>query len=468
MTNDFDILIPRPRTIEQTPGVLKVESLGGVTAPENFERFSTALIRNGKAMGIDLAQEGVPVKMVFSADIKVESFEITVTPDEVTIAGGDPAGLFYGAGAFEQLLCVAVRRGIRGAEMPCGKISDSPRFSYRGFMLDSARHFQSVQTVKNVLALMARLRLNVFHWHICDSQGFRSESKLFPELNTLAGMTPGFYTAEEIKEICDFAAEHFITVIPEIEMPGHSKGLLALHPELCCDPENPGKEFCLAKPEVRTFLEKLISEFVSLFPASKIIHLGGDEAGTESWDKCPLCQKLMKDKNLSNIRQLENEFMNDMAAFVRSLGLTPVTWFTGSIMEQSTIIQAWRTIWELKETLPHGNRMIFSVHDQLYLDYPNTAAEPFENWMPVLCESGVYNTEPYAAWEKEIGDLLLGPETCLWTETVPEHRVIAKLMPRLVAFSETAWSAAERKEWFNYTRRKEVLAAAGWFDIKAL
>ncbi|MBE6386006.1 MAG: hypothetical protein E7048_10155 [Lentisphaerae bacterium] len=468
MTNDFDILIPRPRTIEQTPGVLKVESLGGVTAPENFERFSAALIRNGKAMGIDLAQKGVPVKMVFSADIKVESFEITVTPDEVTIAGGDPAGLFYGAGAFEQLLCVAVNRGIRGAEMPCGKISDSPRFGYRGLMLDSARHFQSVETIKQVLALMARLRLNIFHWHICDSQGFRSESKLFPELNTLAEMTPGFYTAEEIKEICDFAAEHFITVIPEIEMPGHSKGLLALHPELCCDPENPGKEFCLAKPEVRTFLEKLISEFVALFPGSKIIHLGGDEAGTENWDKCPLCQKLMKVKNLSNIRQLENDFMNDMAAFVRSLGLTPVTWFTGSIMESTTIIQAWRTIWELKETLPHGNRMIFSVHDQLYLDYPNTAAEPFENWMPVLCESGVYNTEPYAAWEKEIGDLLLGPETCLWTETVPEHRVIAKLMPRLVAFSETAWCAAMRKEWFNYTRRKEVLEASGWFDIKAL
>ena len=468
MVDTFDILIPRPRTMEQTPGVLKVESLGQVTAPENFDRFSTALVRNAKRMGLDLTQEGVPVKMVFSADIKVESFEITVTPDEVIIAGGDPAGLFYGANAFEQLLCVAVQRGTRGAELPCGTIADTPRFSYRGFMLDSARHFQSVETIKNVLALMAKLRLNVFHWHICDSQGFRSESKLFPELNTLAGMTPGFYTAEEIADICAYAAECFITVIPEIEMPGHSKGLLALHPELCCDPENPGKEFCLAKPGVRSFLEKLITEFVSLFPASKIIHLGGDEADTTHWDKCPECQKMMKDKGLSNIRQLENDFMNDMAAFVRSLGLTPVTWFTGSIMESSTIIQVWRSIWELKETLPHGNRMVFSVHDQLYLDYPNSAAEPFENWMPVLCESGVYNTEPFAAWEKEIGDLLLGPETCLWTETVPDHRVMAKLLPRLIAFSETAWCLPAQKEWFSYTKRKEVLAACGWFDLKAL
>lgn len=465
---NLDVLIPRPQSIEAAPGVLKVESLGSVSAPEGWERFGGTLIRNAGIMGLDLTQEGAPVKMILSADIKVESFEITVTPDGVTIAGGDPAGLFYGIGAFEQLLSIAVIRGPRGAEMACGKVCDSPRFGYRGFMLDSARHFQSVETIKNVLSLMAKLRLNVFHWHLCDSQGFRSESKLFPELNTLAGMTPGFYTAEEIKEICDYAAECFITVIPEIEMPGHSKGLLALHPELCCDPENPGKEFCLAKPEVRSFLEKLIAEFAALFPASKIIHLGGDEADTEHWDKCPACQKLMKDKGLSNIRQLENDFMNDMAAYVRSLGVTPVTWFTGSVMEQSTIIQVWRSIWELKETLAQGNRMIFSVHDQLYLDYPATAAEPFENWMPVLCESGVYNTEPFAAWEKEIGDLLLGPETCLWTETVPDHRVMAKVMPRLAAFSETAWTLADRKEWFGYTRRKEVLEAAGWFDIKAL
>ena len=465
---NLDVLIPRPRKIETLPGTLKVESLGSVSAPEKWERFGGTLIRNAGVMGLDLTQEGTPVRMVFSSDIKVESFEITITPDEVTIAGGDPAGLFYGVNAFEQLLCIAVIRGTRGAEIPCGKVSDSPRFGYRGFMLDSARHIQSVETIKKVLAMMAKLRLNVFHWHLCDSQGFRSESKLFPELNTLAAITPGYYTAEEIKEICDFASECFITVIPEIEMPGHSLGLLALHPELCCDPENPGKEFCLAKPEVRTFLEKLIAEFAGLFPDAKVIHLGGDEAETAHWDNCPACQAKMKELGLTNIRQLENAFMNDMAAFVRSLGITPVTWFTGSIMERSTIIQAWRSIHELKETLAQGNRMIFSVHDQLYLDYPNTAAEPFENWMPVLNESGVYNTEPFAAWEKEIGDLLLGPECCLWTETVPDHRVMKKIMPRLVAFSETAWCCPAQKEWFGYVRRKEILEAGNWFETEAL
>jgi len=366
-----------------------------------------------------------------------------------------------------QLLCAAVARGTGEAELPCCRISDSPRFLYRGFMLDSARHFQSVETIKNVLALMARLRLNVFHWHLCDSQGFRAESKLFPELNTLAGIMPGFYTAEEIAEIRAFAAERFITIIPEIEMPGHSKGLLALHPELCCDPENPGREFCLAKKNVRAFLKKLIAEFAGHFPESKIIHLGGDEAETADWEKCPECRKLLKKKGYASFRQLENDFMNDCAAYVRSLGLTPVTWFTGSVMEQSTIIQAWRSIHELRETCRHGNRMIFSVHDQLYLDYPATPAEPFENWMPVLTESGVYAAEPYAAWEEEIGDLLLGPECCLWTETVPEHRIMAKLMPRLLAFAETAWSRRDRREWFNYGRRRDVLTACGWPDLKA-
>ena len=305
----LDVLIPRPQSILAAPGVVKVESLGSVSVPEGWERFGGELIRSAGVMGLDLTQEGVPVKLIISEDIKLESFEITITPDEVTISGGDGAGLFYGTGAFEQLLCIAVIRGTRGAELPCGRIVDSPRFGYRGFMLDSARHIQSVETIKKVLSLMARLRLNVFHWHLCDNQGFRTESKLFPELNTLAGMTPGFYTADEIKEICDFAAENFITVIPEIEMPGHSRGLLALHPELSCDPENPGREFCLGKAEVRVFLEKLISEFVSLFPASKVIHLGGDEAESAHWETCPECQRAMKEKGLSNVRQLENDFM---------------------------------------------------------------------------------------------------------------------------------------------------------------
>ena len=465
---NLDVIIPRPQTIISAPGVLKVESIGEVMIADGLERFAAVLVRNAGIMGLDFTQGGVPVKLELSSDIKVESFELDISPGEVKISGGDMAGVFYGCGAFEQLLCAAVARGTRNAEIPCGKIVDSPRFGYRGFMLDSARHFQSVETIKSVLALMAKLRLNVLHWHLCDSQGFRTESKLFPELNTLGTMTPGFYTAEDIAEIRSFAAECFITIIPEIEMPGHSQGLLALHPELCCDPENPGREFCLAKPEVRSFLEKLITEFAAHFPDAKIIHLGGDEADTAHWNECPECQGLMKKKGYDNIRQLENDFMNDMAAFVRSLGITPVTWFTGSVMEQSTIIQVWRSIWELKETLKHGNRMIFSVHDQLYLDYPASAAEPFENWMLVLTESGVYNTEPFAAWEKDIGDLLLGPETCLWTETVPDHRIMAKMIPRIYAFCEMSWSQLNRKEWYNYIHRKEVLAACGWFDLKAL
>ena len=251
-------------------------------------------------------------------------------------------------------------------------------------------------------------------------------------------------------------------------MPGHSKGLLALHPELCCDPENPGYEFFLAKKEVRTFLKKLIAEFAAHFPDSPRIHLGGDEADTIHWDRCPACQKLMKEKGFSDIRQLETSFMNDMAAYVRSLGRTPQTWFTGNVMEKSTVIQVWRSIHELKETLAQGNRMIFSVHDQVYLDYPEKSAEPFFNWMLFLSESCVYNTEPYAAWEKSIGDLLLGAESCLWTELIPEHRVMSKLMPRFVAFAETAWCRPQTKEWYNYLGRREHLDAGNWFATEVL
>lgn len=464
----LDVIIPRPQSIESAPGVVKVENLGSVSAPAGWERFSTNLIRNAAFMGVDLSQQGTPVQLTISPDIKAESFEITVTPERILISGGDPAGLFYGATAFEQLLCISVNQGTRTAEIPCGKISDSPRFGHRGFMLDSARHFQSTATVKKVLSMMAKLRLNIFHWHLCDSEGFRTESKLYPELNSLAGRKAGFYTAAEIREIRKFAAERFITIIPEIEMPGHSKGLLALHPELCCDPENPGYEFCLARKEVRTFLEKLIAEFADHFPDSPRIHLGGDEADTTHWDKCPACQSLMKEKGFSDIRQLETSFMNDMAAYVRSLGRTPQTWFTGNVMEKSTVIQVWRSIHELKETLAQGNRMIFSVHDQVYLDYPEKSAEPFFNWMLFLSESCVYNTEPYAAWEQSIGDLLLGAESCLWTELIPEHRVMAKLMPRFVAFAETAWCRPETKEWYNYLGRREHLDAGNWFATEVL
>jgi len=250
--------------------------------------------------------------------------------------------------------------------------------------------------------------------------------------------------------------------VPEIEMPGHSGGVFKLHPELACFPERPGGEYCLGNPEARKFLKALITEFAGLFPESRIIHLGGDEADTGNWEKCPCCQRAIKEKKLSNERALERDFAVDMSRHVLSLGRTPMVWFTDNALPEDVMVQVWRSLLETLEASKRRAKMVFSVHNTCYFDYPAHAGEPKFDWMPALPEEVIYSADPCGAWKTEIQDYLLGMEACLWTEYVPFWRTFPKIMPRLTAFAEAAWSPRERMEFNDLQRRKQLLSAGGY------
>ena len=314
--------------------------------------------------------------------------------------------------------------------------------------------------------MLAHFRINVFHWHLTDNQGWRFPGKTIPLPDGRGTWSDGQYTADELRDVARYAREQGIRIVPEIDVPGHSSRLLERYPQYACRPDAPGREWCLGNPESLEFMKRLFSELMDLFPDSPVIHIGGDEADTAAWEACPKCQAAMKEKKFRTMRELENDFMIRLSRFIVEKGRTPVIWGTcsGQVYPPDTIVQVWLDIREPLKVAPHGNKIIYSVHNSLYFDYPANLSEPWENWMFELSERGVYMTDPYVIWPDKVRDSILGTEACLWTETVPRHCVMSKIFPRIFAYSECAWSLPEKKSYAELVRRRELLEAAGLID----
>ena len=399
-----------------------------------------------------------------------EAYKINVSETGVEIVSASSRGFLYAANAFIQMLVCAMREGGRKSYLDTGSVEDFPRFAWRGFMLDSARHFQSPELIREFLMLLAVFRINVFHWHLTDNQSWRISVKALDGIAGSGSLTDGSFSAEDIAGINDLAAKLCITVIPEIDVPGHSERLLKKFPQYACDPTaEKNRELCLGNPEIRELLKNIFDGLLELFPDSPYIHIGGDEAALEHWQKCPKCLQAVKEKNFRNMRELENDLMREVAAHIRRRGRTPIIWSGGAASEQrydsDVMVQTWLDIREPIKFCAAGNKVIYSVHNSLYFDYPANQHEPQENWMFELSERGIYMTDPYMIWPEKVQDHLVGTEACLWTETVPQWRVMEKVLPRLPAYSEAAWSNSETRNFDDFLRRKNYLAAAGYFDV---
>ena len=400
------------------------------------------------------------------------AWKMTVSAAGVDAEAGEETGARYAFDALTQMLfAAAISGGQSSAALDGAEIADAPRFAWRGFHLDSARHFQDVAELKRFLRILAHFRINSFHWHLTDNQGWRLPSAAAPALDGSGRWSDGQYTADELREIAAFARRLGIRIVPEVDVPGHSKLLLSRYPQFACDPADPGSEWCIGNPESLPFMKRIFAELMEIFPDSPIIHIGGDEAETDHWEKCPKCRAMLKAKGLSTMRELENDFMRQLARFLVEKGRTPMIWDTCSDQHYppDTIIQVWLDIREPLKVAPLGNKMVYSVHNSLYFDYPANLNEPWETWMFELSERGVYMTDPYIIWPEKVKESILGTEACLWTETVPRHRVLAKLFPRIFAYAECAWSMPENKSFSDLIRRKELLEAAGFTDyLKSL
>lgn len=399
----------------------------------------------------------------------------------VRVTARGHAGLFYGLQTLRQLVRPVPPDGWAA---PGVRISDRPRFPYRGLHLDVARHFFPVEVVERVIDLAARYKLDTFHWHLTDDQGWRIEIERYPRLTevgayrdetVLAGHldpyvgdgTPhgGFYTKEEIRRVVAYAAERYVTVIPEIEMPGHVRAALAAYPELACTPGpfQVGTRWGVYEdvlcPSERTFafLEGVLAEVMELFPGP-YVHVGGDEVPKVRWRESEVAQEMIRREGLADETELHGWFIGRIGRFLRRHGRRPIAWddaLEGGLPPGITVM-AWRGVAAGTEAARRGHDVIVTPNSHLYFDYyqGDPATEPFANGTPIPLER-VYAFEPVPG-ELTTGEArhVLGPQANLWTEYVetPEH-LEYMLFPRLLALAEVAWSPREARDPAGFEAR---------------
>lgn len=408
-----------------------------------------------------------------------ESYTLSVTSQRIEIRATSGAGLFYGMQTLLQLMQPA---STGSYSVPSVEIEDTPRFAYRGLMLDVSRHFSTKEFIKKQIDALAYYKINRLHLHLTDAAGWRLEIKKYPLLTDFAawrtdptwkkwwnggrkylrydepGASGGYYTQDDIREILEYARQHYITVIPEIEMPSHSEEVLAAYPQLSCSGEPyKNSDFCVGNEETFTFLENVLTEVMELFP-SEYIHIGGDEAGKSAWKTCPKCQKRMKDEHLANVDELQSYLIHRIEKFLNNHGRRLLGWdeiLQGGIAPNATVM-SWRGEEGGIAAVTSGHHAIMTPGAYCYLDSyqdaPYSQPEAIGGYLPL---KKVYAYDPVpASLTAEQAKLVYGVQGNLWVEYIPtpEH-VEYMIYPRMLALAEVAWSAPERKSWPDFHTR---------------
>jgi hexosaminidase len=503
-------IIPAPVSVKKTGGqfVLSQQTAFIADSPDNKAvRFMADFMLHKKMLNIQPKASGnknIANSLILTStgtdSLPAEGYQLTITPKNITIAGKG-AGLFYGIQTLIQLM---PDDGSATVTLPCVQITDYPRFGYRGLMLDVCRHFFSVEFVKKYIDLMAAYKLNNFHWHLTDDQGWRIEIKKYPKLTeigsqraeTLIGnyhdRTPqqfdntpygGYYTQDQIREVVKYAADRYINVIPEIEMPGHSSAALAAYPELSCDPSFPYKvsetwgvfhdTYC---PSEKTFgfLEDVLTEVMELFP-SKYIHIGGDEAPKDAWKKSEFCQKLCKklglkdDRTSSKEDKLQSYFIQRIEQFVNSKGRSIIGWdeiLEGGLSPNATVM-SWRgEAGGIAAAQQNHDVIMTPGSGGLYIDHAQgkLSDEPLTigGYEPIT-KIYSYNPTP-ASLTPDQQKHIIGVQANLWTEYIAtENKAEYQLLPRMFALSEVAWSPLANKNFADFANNRLPQHLA-WLD----
>jgi hexosaminidase len=424
-----------------------------------------------------------------------EGYELTVASNSVVIRALTQAGLFYGIQTLFQLLPPEIfssqPTNVAHWAIPCVQIEDWPRFKWRGFLLDVSRHFFTKAEVETVLDAMALHKLNTFHWHLTDDQGWRIEIKKYPKLTQVgawragvgfkldpksttnydaAGRYGGFYTQDDIRDVVKYAAARHITVVPEIEMPGHSMAALAAYPEFSSNPgiKIPSDDggvlngiYNPANPGTFTFLDDVLTEVFQLFPG-KYVHIGGDEVPPDAWKNNAECQALMKQEGLKNQAELQSWFTRRMEKFVSAHGRTLIGWseiVKGGIA-QNAVVMDW--IGGATEAAKAGHDVVMSPAHYCYLDFYQTAnfsnEPPAQNWAGPLPLNKVYSFEPVPTdLVPELQAHILGAQGNLWSEKIPNLKHAEYMIfPRECAIAEITWSSKDSRDWDDFLRRLQI------------
>lgn len=437
-----------------------------------------------------------------------EGYTLKVTNKEIIISGKTSKGVFYGIQTLRQLLPAnSEKQSVAELTIPAVEIHDNPNYQYRGMHLDVARHFFPADFIKKYIDLLAMHKMNTFHWHLTEDQGWRIEIKKYPKLTeigayrngTIVGHYPGtendnkkyggFYTQDEIKEIVQYAADRHITVIPEIELPGHSSAAIAAYPELSCFPEEPtevpndmmsekSKElqenginkvvqeswgvyndvYCAGKEETFEFLQNVLDEVIPLFP-SKYIHIGGDECPKANWERCPNCQKRINDEGLADEHELQSYFIQRIEKYLNAKGKRIIGWdeiLEGGLAPNATVM-SWRGEKGGIESAKQQHDVIMTPNHSCYFDHyqdKDKENEPLAIGGLTTVED-VYNYNPHPEeLSAEESKYILGAQANVWTEYIGTTDYVEyMILPRMTALSEVVWVANDTKNWDDFKSR---------------
>jgi hexosaminidase len=481
LTKETKINIPTSKPEVRSIAQFFVES---IAAPTGFKPSISENIKFNTSKSINFILEEKPLAAP-------DKYTLEVSPKRIDIKASSPQGMFYAVQTLMQLLPKQIENNSLQKvawKVPAVNISDAPRFGWRGVMLDVSRHYFGKEYVKKFIDQLARLKFNSFHWHLTDDQGWRIEIKSYPKLTSVgawrvqrtgkwwdreppkedeARSYGGFYTQDDIREIVKYAQDRYITILPEIDVPGHSLAALASYPEFACGggkfDVNGGWKFykdventlCPANEQVYMFLDKVFGEIAQLFP-NPYIHVGGDEAYKGYWEKSPECQALMKREGLKTLEELQSYFIKRVEKIIQSKGKRMIGWdeiLEGGLAPDATVM-SWRGMKGGIAAAKQNHQVVMSPWEYVYLDLyqgdPNV--EPQTYGMARLKKTYSFDPTPKGIDEK----LILGGQGNLWAESVPTTRHLEYMLyPRVLALSEVLWSPKEKKNWNNFTQKLE-------------
>lgn len=485
-------IVPMPVTVNSEAGVKQWRNNIDIVTPTDAQAVAEVLREqlssikiNSKIVTQSKNNNAIRFQLASDKNLGEEGYTLIINDKGALITASANAGLFYGTQSLLQLLQA-------NQQTQYVQITDYPRFVYRGLHLDVGRHMFPVPFIKKYIDLMAYHKFNRFHWHLTEDQGWRIEIKKYPKLTSVGGFRKespigkattktrasvkydgipygGFYTQEEIKEIVAYAQKRFVTIIPEIEMPGHAQAALTAYPELGCT-GGPyqvattwgvfNEVFCAGKEETFTFMQNVLDEVMALFP-STYIHIGGDECPKVRWKECPHCQKRISENNLKDEHELQSYFIGRIEKYLNKNGRQIIGWdeiLEGGLAPNATLM-SWRGEEGGIAAAKQKHNVIMTPGKWVYLDYAQdtTAGEPLSigGFTPV---SKVYNYEPLPAQlSAEEGKYVIGSQCNVWSEYMktPAH-VEYMVYPRASAMSEVVWSPKEKRDYKDFVKRMKV------------
>jgi hexosaminidase len=486
-------IIPCPASMDVSPGIFRITESTSIEVDEDSAAGRAAGEYLAEILGQKTGQkiavretnsDGASTGAIRLAtgwpltSLGDEGYALVVTPRAVFVKAPQPRGVFSGIQTIRQLLVrIPPQAEAKAAEesitwqIPCVSIRDEPRYRWRGMLLDCGRHFMTKEFIKRYIDLLAYHKMNVLHWHLTEDQGWRIEIKKYPRLTEIGAWRGegeerygGFYTQEDVKEIVAYAKSRYVTVVPEIEMPGHCVAALASYPELSCT----GGPFdvstcwgvhddvyCAGNEKTFEFLEDVLTEVLELFP-SEFIHIGGDEVPKARWKACPKCQARIKAEGLKDENELQSYFIRRIEKFLNSKGRRLIGWdeiLEGGLAPNATV-QSWRGMKGAIAAATAGHDVVSSPTSHCYVNFPQAPDPTAPDWMGLITLETIYSFEPTPPeLTPSQAKHVLGAECNLWTEHAPQERVDGLAFPRLCALAEVTWTPKELRDWDDFLER---------------